>query len=286
MREGLALTVQPDGGCRITGTRNGKNAQWFSAKVGAGDSGLVAGRTYSLTLGGADASRTVAGVYGYDEGGATVLNTSTTLASKTFTMPAEVKTLLMRIQCTTEGAGEQADETVYPMLVEGMPAEYVPYALGGGQVLDNLWRWTDVVPAQFKLLDDGGLSVDYDGVDPVSKWNNTMWRGTLADADMRVGETYYLAEFGGGSASNVNVRFLDADMRIITEQPSAFEKAFAVPDGAAYVEMYVSLNGKQEPQRFTSYPMLVRGSARPAGFVPPNKAGGVSPNYGLRATPM
>ena len=124
------------------------------------------------------------------------------------------------------------------------------------------------------MLDDGGLSVDYDGADPVSKWNNVMWRGTLADADMRVGETYYLAEFGGAIASNLNVRFLDADMRIMPNSTLAFEKSFTVPEGAAYVEMYVTLNGKQEPQRFTSYPMLVRGSTRPAGFVPPSKAGG------------
>lgn len=156
----------------------------------------------------------------------------------------------------------------------------------GGQVLTNLWRWPDKMSKQFKLLDDGGLSVDYDGADPVSKWNNTLWRGTLADAGMVVGETYYLAEFGGATAVNLNVRFLDADMRIIPDQPGMFERAVTAPDGAAYVEMYVSLNGKQEPQRFTSYPMLVRGSERPAGFVPPSKAGGgVSPNSGL-STPF
>lgn len=148
---------------------------------------------------------------------------------------------------------------------------------GGGQVLDNLWRWGKGVAQEglrFDLLDDGGLSVDYDGEDPNKKWTNIMWRGTLADADMRVGETYYLAEFGGATVVNLNVRFLDADMRIIPGQPGAFERAVTAPDGAAYVEMYVSLSGKQEPQRFTSYPMLVRGPARPAGFVPPSKAGG------------
>lgn len=37
-------------------------------------------------------------------------------------------------------------------------------------------------------------------------------------------------------------------------------------------EVYVSLSGEEKPQRFTSYPMLVRGSTRPAGFVPPSKA--------------
>lgn len=150
----------------------------------------------------------------------------------------------------------------------------------GGQVLTNLWRWGEGIAVEglrFDLLNDGELSVDYDGVNPNLKWNNTMWRGTLADADMRVGETYYLAEFGGAKAVNTNVRFLDADMRIIPDQPSAFERAITAPDGAAYVEMYVSLDGTTNPQRFKSYPMLVRGSARPAAFVPPSKAGGVSP---------
>lgn len=116
--------------------------------------------------------------------------------------------------------------------------------------------------------------MNYDGVNPNLKWSNIMWRGTLADADMRVGETYYLAEFGGSTSVNTNVRFLDADMRIIPDQPSAFERAITAPDGAAYVEMYVSLDGTTNPQRFKSYPMLVRGSARPAAFVPPSKAGG------------
>lgn len=149
--------------------------------------------------------------------------------------------------------------------------------LSGGQVLTNLWRWGKGIAVEglrFDLLDDGGLSVYYDGVNPNRRWDNTMWRGTLADADMRVGETYYLAEFGGAKAVNTNVRFLDADMRIIPGHPSAFERAITAPDGAAYVDMYVSLSGETVPQRFTSYPMFVRGSARPAEFVPPSKAGG------------
>lgn len=148
---------------------------------------------------------------------------------------------------------------------------------GGGHVLENLWRWgnsTTVEGLRFDLLDDGGLSVYYDGVDPNTKWNNIMWRGTLADAGMRVGETYYLAEFGTAMVVNVNVRFLDADGVIIPDQPGAFERAVTAPEGAAYVEMYVSLSGEQKPQRFTSYPMLVSGSARPAGFVTPRDARG------------
>lgn len=98
-----------------------------------------------------------------------------------------------------------------------------------------------------------------------------MWRGPLADAGMQVGETYYLAEFGTAKVINTNVRFLDADTHIITGLPAAFEHVITAPEGAAYVEMYVSLSGEVKPQRFTSYPMLVRGTKRPGGFVMPKR---------------
>lgn len=111
----------------------------------------------------------------------------------------------------------------------------------------------------------------YDGVSPKTIWANIMWRGTLEDAGMQVGETYYLAEFGTANVINTNVRFLDADSVIILNQPVAFERAVTAPEGAAYVEMYVSLSGEQKLQRFTSYPMLVRGTKRPAAFVPPKR---------------
>lgn len=132
-REGLSLSVQPDGGCRITGTRNGRNAQWFAPELSVEQSGIVSGRTYSLSLIGADKTRTVAGIYGYDSDGAAVLNVSTSNGDRTLSISGDVKKLLFRIHSLTSGAGEQMDETVYPMLVEGMPADYVPYALGGGR---------------------------------------------------------------------------------------------------------------------------------------------------------
>lgn len=191
----------------------------------------------------------------------------------TFFLPAGTD----RIACTLyvqDKVGQKIDLVYKPMLVEGAPAEYVPYALGGGHVLENLWRWGDAIATEglrFDLLDDGGLSVYYDGVNPALKWNNIMWRGTLADAGMRVGETYYLAEFGTAMVVNTNARFLDADMRIIPNQPGAFEHVITAPEGASYVEMYVSLPGEQKPQRFTSYPMLVRGPTRPAAFVQPKR---------------
>lgn len=270
-RNGLAWAILEDGTVTCKGTPESAWCSVTSAKVAVSTLGMRLGRTYTLDSGVGDA-RTSAMLTFYGADGGKV---GEQFNSGTFVLPAKTDSMVC-VLYVQDKVGQQIDLVFKPMLVEGMPADYVPYALGG-QVLDNLWRWNGKMPKQFKLLDDGGLSVDYDGVDPVSKWNNTLWRGTLADAGMVVGETYYLAEFGGGNASNLNVRFLDADMGIIPKQPSAFEKSFTVLEGAAYVEMYVSLNGKQEPQRFTSYPMLVRGSTRPAGFVPPNKAGGGIP---------
>ena len=230
------------------------------------------GRTYTLDSGVGDASTSaMLNFYGADGG-----QVGEQFNGGTFVLPAKTDSMVC-VLYVQDKVGQQIDLTFKPMLVEGMPADYVPYALGGGQVLDNMWRWGNGVALEglrFDLLDDGGLSVDYDGANPNRKWTNIMWRGTLADAGMQVGETYYLAEFGGATAANLNARFLDADMRIIPDQPVAFERAVTAPEGAAYVEMYVSLSGETVPQRFTSYPMLVRGSARPAGFVPPSKAGG------------
>lgn len=267
-KNGLVWAILEDGTVTCKGTPESAWCDVTSAKVAVSTLGMRPGRTYTLESGVGDA-RTSAMLIFYGADGAKV---GEQFNSGTFVLPAKTDSMTC-VLYVQDKVGQQIDLVFKPMLVEGMPADYVPYALGG-QVLDNLWRWNGKMPKQFKLLDDGGLSVDYDGVDPVSKWNNTLWRGTLADAGMVVGETCYLAEFGDGSASNVNVRFLDADMGIIPKQPSAFEKSFAVPEGSVYTEMYVSLNGKQEPQRFKSYPMLVRGSTRPAGFVPPSKAGG------------
>lgn len=271
---GLAWAILEDGTVTCKGTPESAWCSVTSAKVAVSTLGMRPGRTYTLESGVGDA-RTSAMLTFYGADGAKV---GEQFNSGTFVLSAKTDSMVC-VLYVQDKVGEQIDLLFKPMLVEGMPAEYVPYALGGGQVLDNLWRWGKGVAQEglrFDLLDDGGLSVDYDGADPNKKWANTLWRGTLADAGMVVGETYYLAEFGGGNARNLNVRFLDADMGIIPKQPSAFEKSFTAPDGAAYVEMYVSLSGETVPQRFTSYPMLVRGSARPAGFVPPSKAGGGS----------
>ena len=267
---GLVWAILEDGIVTCKGTPESAWCSVTSAKVAVSTLGMHPGRTYTLESGVGDA-RTSAMLTFY---GADGVKVGEQFNSGTFVLPAKTDSMVC-VLYVQDKVGQQIDLVFKPMLVEGLPADYVPYALGGGQVLDNLWRWNGKMPKQFRLLDDGGLSVDYDGVDPVSKWNASLWRGALADACMEVGATYFLAEFGGATAANLNARFLDSDMRIINGIVS-FEKAFAVPEGAAYVEMYVTLNGKQEPQRFTSYPMLVRGSERPAGFVPPSKAGGGS----------
>lgn len=270
----LTWTILEDGTVTCKGTPESAWCSVTSAKTSIESLGMHPGRTYTLDSGVKDL-RTSAMLEFY---GADGMKVGEQFHSGTFALPADADSIIC-ILYVQDKVGQQIDLVFKPMLVEGMPAEYVPYALGGGQVLTNLWRWGEGIAVEglrFDLLDDGGLSVDYDGVNPNLKWNNTMWRGTLADADMRVGETYYLANFGTASEINTNVRFLDADMRIIPDQPIAFERAFTAPEGAAYVEMYVTLSGEEKPQRFTSYPMLVRGSARPAAFVPPNKAGGVS----------
>ena len=273
-KDGLAWAILEDGTVTCKGAPESAWCFVISAKTSIESLGMRPGRTYTLDSGVKDI-QTSAMLTFY---GADGMKVGEKFDSGTFVLPAKTDSMICLLY-VQDKVGQQIDLVFKPMLVEGMPAEYVPYALGG-QVLTNLWHWGKHGAAEglrFDLLDDGGLSVDYDGVNQNQKWNNAIWRGTLADADMRVGGTYFLAEFGAASEINVNVRFLDADMRIIPNQLPAFERAFAAPEGAAYVEMYVTLSGEVEPQRFTSYPMLVRGSARPAAFVPPNKAGGGIP---------
>lgn len=265
---GLTWTILDDGTVTCNGAPTSTWCNVFSANVSISTFGMHPGRTYSLDSGVKDI-QTSAMLNFYGSDGAKV---GEQFNSGTFVLPTGTD----NIQCVLyvqDMVGRQIDLTFKPMLVEGAPADYVPYALGG-HVLENLWRCgnpTATENLRFDLLDDGGLSVYYDGVDPNRKWSNILWRGTLEDAGMRVGETYYLAEFGTAAVVNVNVRFLDADSVIIPNQPSAFERAITAPEGAVYVEMYVSLSGEQKPQRFTSYPMLVRGTKRPAAFVQPKR---------------
>ena len=117
---GLQFSVQEDGGVHITGEHTAARSQSISAVVPS----LKPGRTYS----------TVGSLDGIDlwvkffAGGSAV---SEVYGDKTFTVPANADTMFCGVVVDSTLQGQQIDETVYPMLVEGMPAEYVPYALGG-----------------------------------------------------------------------------------------------------------------------------------------------------------
>lgn len=117
---GLQFSVQEDGGVRITGEHTTARSQSISAVVPS----LKPGRTYSLS----GAKKGISTWIKFFSGGMSV---SEVYNNKTFTVPANAETMFCGVVVDSTLQGQQIDETVYPMLVEGMPAEYVPYALGG-----------------------------------------------------------------------------------------------------------------------------------------------------------
>lgn len=63
--------------------------------------------------------------------GADGANVGERFSNGTFVLPADAD----KIACTLyvqDKVGQQIDLVYKPMLVEGAPADYVPYALGGG----------------------------------------------------------------------------------------------------------------------------------------------------------
>lgn len=118
---GLQFSVQEDGGIRITGEHTTARSQSTSAVVPS----LKPGRTYSLS----GAKRGIDTWVKFFGGGMSVAEV---YGNKTFTVPAGAETMFCGVVVDSTLQGQQIDETVYPMLVEGMPADYVPYALGGG----------------------------------------------------------------------------------------------------------------------------------------------------------
>lgn len=118
---GLQFRIQEDGGVHITGEQTTARAQSISAVVPS----LKQGRTYSL-------SGSLDGIDLWVKFFAGGMGISEVYGDKTFTVPANAETMFCGVVVSSKLQGQQVDETVYPMLVEGMPAEYVPYALGGG----------------------------------------------------------------------------------------------------------------------------------------------------------
>lgn len=118
---GLQFSVQGDGGVHITGEHTTERSQSISAVVPS----LKPGRTYSM----AGSLKGIDLWLKFFAGGSTV---GEVYGDKTFTVPLSAETMFCGVVVDSTLQGQRIDETVYPMLVEGMPAEYVPYALGGG----------------------------------------------------------------------------------------------------------------------------------------------------------
>lgn len=114
-----------------------------------------------------------------------------------------------------------------------------------------------------------GLNSDYIALDLDAEWRECdRIQAVLAGAGEPV---RILVEGGGfnipsalmertGAIRMCLIGYAGDSVRIVTAKEAA--------------PLVVVESGETVPQRFTSYPMLVRGSARPAGFVPPSKAGG------------
>lgn len=119
---GLQFSVQGDGGVHITGEHTTERSQSISAVVPS----LKPGRTYSM----AGSLKGIDLWLKFFAGGSTV---GEVYGDKTFTVPLSAETMFCGVVVDSTLQGQRIDETVYPMLVEGMPAEYVPYALGGGR---------------------------------------------------------------------------------------------------------------------------------------------------------
>ena len=128
---GITFAIQEDGGIRVTGTQSGNYPRVYSQKVDLVEVGIKPGRTYALSCDGASEDAYIACQFNKADGGS--WTTVCTNNPMTFTVPADAVSLICFPSCgKLRDPAQVIDTTLYPMLVEGMPAEYVPYALGGG----------------------------------------------------------------------------------------------------------------------------------------------------------
>ena len=125
-KNGLAWAILEDGTVTCKGTPESTWCDVTSAKVAVSTLGMRPGRTYTLDSGVGDV-RTSAMLTFYGADGGKV---GEQFNSGTFVLPAKTDSMVC-VLYVQDKAGQQIDLTFKPMLVEGMPAEYVPYALGG-----------------------------------------------------------------------------------------------------------------------------------------------------------
>lgn len=127
--KGVTFAVRPDGGIRAVGTQSADFPRSYAARAGAAECGIVPGRVYTLSCAGASADMYAAVQIYLAEGG------SVTHASRgrpfVFTAPdGAASYMCFASGDKTRDPAQAVDTTLYPMLCEGIEADYVPYDLG------------------------------------------------------------------------------------------------------------------------------------------------------------
>ena len=277
---GITFAIQEDGGIRVTGTQSGNYPRVYSQKVDLVEVGIKPGRTYTLSCDGASEDAYIACQFNKADGGS--WTTVCTNNPMTFTVPADAVSLICFPSCgKLRDPAQVIDTTLYPMLVEGMPAEYVPYALGGGQVLTNLWLDSGELNSPDGLsvtrLDDGGIRIKGQ---TGAKWA-VMMEATapIGKLGVDVGGKLRIRwgdvpKYSGGMELYVSQK--DAAMRPLhTVNQEAYGNITVVP-GAEYITCRIATSNVSTPIDCTVYPMLVKSDA-PVDYYVPYKVGGGIP---------
>lgn len=274
VRNGLAWAILEDGTVTCKGTPDSTWCDVTSAKVAVSTLGMRPGRTYTLESGVGDA-RTSAMLIFYGADGAKV---GEQFNSGTFVLSAKTDSMVC-VLYVQDKVGQQIDLTFKPMLVEGMPAEYVPYALGG-QVLDNLWldhgKLRNPDGLTVTRIDDGGYRIV--GT-PTRPWQEVIATVKLmTDLDLVEGDCVCLSLSGiaGDSKDGVSfyVSFDDEGGRVLSANYGTGAMV-AVPKGAHRMRCGISTPDASQlkPIDTTAYPMLVKGD-KPAPYYVPYVVGG------------
>ena len=234
------------------------------------------GRTYTLDSGVGDV-RTSAMLTFYGADGAKV---GEQFNSGTFVLPAKTDSMVC-VLYVQDKVGQQIDLVFKPMLVEGMPAEYVPYALGGGQVLTNLWLDSGELNSPDGLsvtrLDDGGIRIKGQ---TGAKWA-VMMEATAPIGKLGVGVGGKLhirwgdvPKYSGGMELYVSQK--DAGMRALHTTNQEASGNITIVPGAEYITCRIATSNVSTPIDCTVYPMLVKSDA-PVDYYVPYEVGGGRP---------
>lgn len=199
--------------------------------------------------------------------------------SGTFVLPAKTDSMVC-VLYVQDKVGQQIDLVFKPMLVEGMPADYVPYALGG-QVLTNLWLDSGELNSPDGLsvtrLDDGGIRIKGQ---TGAKWA-VMMEATAPIGKLGVGVGGKLhirwgdvPKYSGGMELYVSQK--DAGMRALRTTNQEASGNITIVPGAEYITCRIATSNVSTPIDCTVYPMLVKSDA-PVDYYVPYEVGGGRP---------